>query len=738
MARGQLRIYLGAAPGVGKTYAMLAEAQRRRARGADVVVGLLETHGRKLTAAMAEGLEIVPRRTMTHRGVTFTEMDLDAVLARHPQVALVDELAHTNVPGCRNAKRWQDVDELLDAGVEVVTTLNIQHLESLNDVAKQVTGVEQHETLPDAVARRADQIELVDMTPEALRRRMVHGNVYPPNRIEAALTHYFRPGNLTALRELALLWLADRVEEGLQRYRAEHGIAEPWETRERILVAIAGEKGDEAVIRRAARIAARTPGSDLIAVHVSRDDGLLVAPAGALEKQRALVISVGGSFQEIPGEDIPEALLGFARAENATQMVLGASRRGRFLTLLTGKSIPTRVARRAEHIDVHLVSRDDKDQLRPALARGLPALGARRVQAARASAEAAALTRLAGSVLRGHDDPPALLEEIRQMFGLDAVSLLEQRLNGSSPSCYVVASAGEQPPEGPGADLELPVSDTFTLAARGRVPGREDVRVLFSCAVQVVAGLSYRRQGERQAEAARHTADLRSRAALVAATGERARGQLAAATAALTALAEAGPDNAPADRAALLADARRAVDQVSRLIDDLSDLSRLHAGAVETYLRPVDLDEVMAACLDDLGPGSQHVTLSTAEDLPDVIADATLLTRILTSLLADALQHSPAGQPPVVTAVSRNSRVEVRITDQGPDQANGDASLSFRLARDLTEALGDTLSSERLPAGGHSVVVTLPAAAPAAGTLVPGPGDAATCPRLPSGPQTNG
>ena len=374
VARGQLRIYLGAAPGVGKTYAMLAEGQRRRSRGTDVVVGLLETHGRKLTATMAEGLEIVPRRTMTHRGVTFTEMDLDAVLARHPQVVLIDELAHTNVPGCRNTKRWQDVDELLDVGIEVITTLNIQHLESLNDVAKQVTGVEQHETLPDAVARRADQIELVDMTPEALRRRMVHGNVYPPNRIEAALTHYFRPGNLTALRELALLWLADRVEEGLQRYRAEHGIAEQWETRERIVVAIAGEKGDEAVIRRAARIAARSPGSDLIAVHVSSDDGLVVAPAGALETQRALVVSVGGSFCEVPGDDIPETLLRFARAENATQMVLGASRRGRFLTLLTGKSIPTRIARRTEHIDVHLVSRDDKTWFRPSLARGLGAL----------------------------------------------------------------------------------------------------------------------------------------------------------------------------------------------------------------------------------------------------------------------------------------------------------------------------------------------------------------------------
>src|SRR5271165_4612790 len=298
---------------------MLAEAQRRHARGTDVVVGLLETHGRKMTAAMAEGLEIVPRRTMTHRGAIFTEMDLDAVLARHPEVALVDELAHTNVPGCRNPKRWQDVDELLDAGINVITTLNIQHLESLNDVAMQITGVVQHETLPDEIARRADQIELVDMTPEALRRRMVHGNVYPPDRIEAALTHYFRPGNLTALRELALLWVADRVEEGLQRYRLEHGIVAPWETRERILVAVAGLSGEETIIRRAARIAAQTPGSELIAVHVRQDDGLAVARSGLLASYRDLAVSLGATFRHVTGDDVADALLQFANAENITQ-----------------------------------------------------------------------------------------------------------------------------------------------------------------------------------------------------------------------------------------------------------------------------------------------------------------------------------------------------------------------------------------------------------------------------------
>jgi two-component system, OmpR family, sensor histidine kinase KdpD len=687
VTRGQLRIYLGAAPGVGKTYAMLAEAQRRRARGTDVVVGLLETHGRKPTAAMAKGLEVVPRRAMTHRGVALTEMDLDAVLARHPKVALVDELAHTNVPGSRNAKRWQDVDELLDAGIDVISTLNIQHLESLNDVARQVTGVEQHEKLPDEVARRADQIELVDMTPEALRRRMVHGNVYPPDRIEAALTHYFRPGNLTALRELALLWLADRVEEGLQRYRAEHGIATPWETRERIVVGVAGEAGDTEVVRRAARIAARIPGSELLAVHVVSEDGLAAGAAStaALAAQRELVTALGGSFRDVPGQDVAEALLRFARAENATQMVLGASRRGRLSTLVTGKSTPTRLARRAGHIDVHLVSRGETAGRRHRLVF--------RPRPGRDDAEAAALIRLAGCVLRGRGDPPALLEEMRQMFGLDAISLLERRQNGSGPCCYVVASAGERPPEGPGADVELPVSGTFTLAARGPVPARADLRVLFSCAAQVVAGLDQ----PREPPDPRQAAGLGSRAALLAAAGESAHEQLAVARAALAAL----PGGDPA-----LAEARRAVNRVSRLVDDLRDLSRVHAGAVETYLRPVDMDEVLADCLDDLGPGRQHITVNMAEDLPEVLADGALLSRILTSLLADALQRAPDG--PLVTAASQDGRVEVRVTDHG---SPGEASLAFRLARDLTEAMGDSLRTEPVPGGGRSVIVALPAAA---------------------------
>ena len=708
--RGKLRIYLGAAPGVGKTYAMLAEAQRRRARGADVLVALVETHGRRLTAAMAEGLETVPRRTMSHGGATFTEMDLDAVLARHPQVALVDELAHTNVPGCRNAKRWQDVDELLDAGIDVITTLNVQHLESLNDVVGQITGVVQHETMPDEIARRADQIELVDMTPEALRRRMVHGNVYPPDRIEAALTHYFRPGNLTALRELALLWVADRVEEGLQRYRSEHGIGAPWETKERIVVGIAGEPGDERLIRRAARIAASAPGSDLVAVHVTRDDGLADGDGVSLDAQRALVTSLGGSFWQVPGDDTAETLLSFAREQNGTQMVLGASRRGRVATLLAGKSTPTRLARRAKHIDVHLVSMEGHGKRPWAPAGPLGVLRARHTRERRAAAATDALSQLAVSVLSGHGDPATLLEEIREMFGLSAISLLEQRRNGAGPHWYVLASAGDRPPDSLAADVELPITEAISLAGRGHQLSTEERRVLSCCAAPMVAGVLRRRQDAQDADAARHHTDQRSRSTLLAATGRQAREQLANAENALAVLDN--PDLAADERAALVAAARHAVSYVSRLVADLNDLGRLHAGALETYLRQVDLDEVLAAVMEDLGPGAPDITLSLPEGLPDVIADASLLTRILTSLTAGALHDSP-DIPPAITAASCAGQVEIRVTVKGqPESRHGTPdSLELRLARDLAEAMGDTLSCTEGPDGASAVVITLPAAA---------------------------
>lgn len=359
MDRGHLRVYLGFAAGVGKTFAMLGEGHRRRERGTEVVIGFIETHGRKKTAAQVAGLEMIPRKKIVHKGVEFEELDVDAILARNPEIALIDELAHTNVPGSRNEKRWQDVEELLEAGITVITTLNIQHLESLNDVVERITGTKQRETIPDELVRRADQIELVDMSPWALRRRMAHGNIYPSEKVDVALTNYFREGNLTALRELALLWLADRVEESLQDYLEANDIRESWETRERVLVSLSGRPEGAALIRRASRIATRR-GAELIAVHVLPEEASASKDSEELESQKQLLRALGGSFHEVVGDDIARALLDVARAEGATQIVLGSSSRSRWAERVRG-SVINRVIRSSGPIDVHVISTTEEE-----------------------------------------------------------------------------------------------------------------------------------------------------------------------------------------------------------------------------------------------------------------------------------------------------------------------------------------------------------------------------------------
>ena len=383
MARGALRIYLGAAPGVGKTYAMLDEGWRRAERGTDVVVGYLETHGRPHTEAQLRDLELFPRRTLEYRGQTFTEMDIDAILKRKPAVALVDELAHTNIVGSRNAKRWQDVEELLDAGIDVISTVNVQHLESLNDVVESITGIRQRETIPDSVVRSASQVEIVDMSPEALRRRMAHGNIYKAEKVDAALANYFRVGNLSALRELALLWMADRVDASLHEYREDHGIDGVWETRERVLVALTGAEGSDVLIRRAARMAMRTRG-ELVGVHVRTSDGLTGLNESALSQHRVILEEVGGRYLEVGGADVSAALLQVAKAENATQIVIGASRQSRLSVALRGSIVNQLIRATNGLVDVHVISTnlDAAQRSSPATAlpspRQLSAVGSKR------------------------------------------------------------------------------------------------------------------------------------------------------------------------------------------------------------------------------------------------------------------------------------------------------------------------------------------------------------------------
>jgi len=408
MARGILRIYLGAAPGVGKTVAMLSEAQRRLARGTDVVVGIVETHGREFTAAQAEGLEAVPLVRREHRGSSFMEMDVEAVLRRAPEVVLVDELAHTNAPGSAHAKRWEDIEQLLDAGIEVISTVNIQHLESLNDVVESITGIKQQETVPDDIVRAAEQIELVDMSPESLRRRMAHGNIYRAEKVDAALSNYFRPGNLSALRELALLWLADRVDETLERYRATHGIFTSWPTRERIVVAVTGGPESETLLRRAAQIASRGAGSQLLACHVTQADGLVDSAADSIAAQRRLVLELGGTMHTVAGDDVSEAILDFARGVNATQIVVGTSKRGPLQTFLS-RGIGEAVAADSGDIDVHLVGHT-MGRVGPRRTNRLPLSRSRRIAGwALASLGLAAVTIALVQTKGSHDLPIEVL-----------------------------------------------------------------------------------------------------------------------------------------------------------------------------------------------------------------------------------------------------------------------------------------------------------------------------------------
>ena len=845
--RGQLRVYLGAAPGVGKTYAMIDEGHRRAARGTDVVVAYVETHGRPRTEEKLAGLEVIPRRTVTYRGSQFTEMDLPAVVARAPQVALVDELAHTNVPGVEHAKRWQDIEQLLEAGITVISNVNIQHLESLNDVVQEITGIVQRETVPDSVVRAAEQVELVDMTAEALRRRMAHGNVYQPDRIDAALSNYFRPGNLTALRELALLWLADAVEDNLQRYREQHGIARKWETRERVVVALTGGPEGEALLRRAARIAARVGGGELLAVHVARSDGLAGSSVAELDNQRALVESLGGSYHSVIGDNIPAAVLEFARANNATQIVIGASRRNPIIAALTGPGTGMTITRHSGRIDVHVVSHDymGRGRVLPKLSSGLTRkrrlaalvtaavlltalvpicaalrdtlgfgtdlllfllaviivslvggfitavatavaaslllnyyfvppiheltisqpenifalvvfvvvallvakvvdVAARRSsEAARSNAEAEIISTLAGSLLRGEQAIPAMLERVRESFGARDAALLRRESGapasrsgesaGMRGTWSCVASVGDDPclrPED--ADTEVPVGDDMVLALRGRVLAAEDQRVLAAFAAQVAIAYEQRRLTE-VAEAAVPLAEAdRVRTALLNAVSHDLRTPLASAKAAVSSLRSPDVAWSDRDRAEFLTNADEALDRLTALVTNLLDLSRLQVGVLAVETDPVAVEDVVSHALDHLAPDNK-VELDIPAELPAVAADSGLLERAVANLVENALRYSPPGELVRIAASAHRDTIQIRVIDHGPGippadreavfapfQRRDDHStaggqgvgLGLAIARGFVEAMHGTITLDDTPGGGLIATIELPFARP--------------------------
>ncbi len=835
--RGELRIYLGAAPGVGKTYSMLGEAHRRLERGTDVVAAVVETHGRRKTAELIEGIEVIPPRYVEYRGGSFPELDVPAVLARHPQVVLVDELAHTNTPGSKNEKRWQDVEELLDAGITVISTVNIQHLESLNDVVAQITGIEQQETIPDSIVRQASQIELIDITPEALRRRLSHGNVYAPERIDAALSNYFRRGNLTALRELALLWLADQVDTALAKYRAENKITDMWEARERVVVAVTGGPESETLVRRASRIASKSS-AELMVVHVIRGDGLAGLSERRMGKIRELASSLDASLHTVVGDDVATALLDFARENNATQLVIGTSRRPRWARIFE-EGIAATIVERSGKIDVHMVTHEESKRgfrmasrsprerrvtswlaafivptvicavtvtmLDPYLDTGgesalffvgvllvgllggvapaalsavlsglllnyyliaprhsftiaepnsaitelvllliavavavLVNFAANRArEARRASQEAELLTLFAGSVLRGAD-LETLLERVRETYAQRAVSVLrepseEERASGRKGD--IVACVGKDPcVTVDSADTAIEVGDDeFWMLLAGKKLSARDRRVLGAVARQA-AGLI--KQRELADEAGRAHAIVQAdelRRSLLSAVSHDLRTPLAAAKVAVSSLRAEDVAFSAEDTAELLATIEESIDQLTALVGNLLDSSRLAAGVVRPDLHRVYLEETVQRALVGIGKGATGFYQPTIDrvkvDVGDavVMADAGLLERVLANLIDNALRYAP-NSIVRVNAGRVGDRVLINVIDEGPGiqkgtedqifeafQRLGDhdnttgVGLGMSVARGFVEAMGGTIAASDTPGGGLTVVVDLAA-----------------------------
>jgi two-component system sensor histidine kinase KdpD len=828
--RGELRIYLGAAPGVGKTYAMLGEAHRRVERGTDVVAAVVETHGRAKTAELLDGIEVIPPRHIDYRGTRFAELDVDAVLKRHPQVVLVDELAHTNTPGSRNPKRWQDVDEILDAGITVISTVNVQHLESLNDVVTQITGIEQQEKVPDEVVRAADQIELVDITPEALRRRLSHGNVYASARIDAALSNYFRQGNLTALRELALLWLADQVDAALVKYRSDKHITDTWEARERVVVAVTGGRESETLVRRAFRIASKSS-AELMVVHVVRGDGLSGVSAPQMGNVRELAASLGATVHTVVGDDVPAALLDFAREMNATQLVVGTSRRSRWARIFD-EGIGAAVVQQSAKIDVHMVTHGEVKRgpswssltprhrhtvswlaalvvpsaicalivwlLDPYLGVGgesalffigvlvvallggvapaaLSALlsglllnyflveprytftiaepdsavtvvvlllvavavaalvdgAAKRArEATQASREAELLALFAGSVLRGAD-LGTLLERVRETYAQRAVAML--RVTDDVES--VVACVGNDPCVSPAsADTAIEVGDDeFWMLMAGRQLAARDRRVLTAVAKQAAGLVKQRELSEEagRAEAIAQADELRR--SLLSAVSHDLRTPLAAAKAAVSSLRSDDVDFSAEDTSELLATIEESIDQLTALVGNLLDSSRLAAGVVTPNLQSVYLEETVQRALVGISKhstGFRSVALDRVKvEVDDAVAmaDAGLLERVLANVIDNALRYAP-DSPVRVTASTVGGRVLIAVIDDGPGIPRGTAEqlfapfqrlgdqdntagigLGLSVAKGFIDAMGGTIQATDTPGGGLTVLVELDA-----------------------------
>ena len=831
--RGELRIYLGAAPGVGKTYAMLGEAHRRLERGTDVVAAVVETHGRKKTAELLEGIEVIPPRYIDYRGSRFPELDVAAVLARHPQVVLVDELAHTNTPGSKNPKRWQDVEELLDAGITVIID---GQRPAPGEPERRRHADHRHRAAGEPCQTRWCAPPTRSSWSISRRKRcgagLSHGNVYAAERIDAALSNYFRPGNLTALRELALLWLADQVDAALAKYRADKKITDTWEARERVVVAVTGGPESETLVRRAFRIASKSS-AELMVVHVVRGDGLSGVSAPQMGKVRELAASLGATVHTVVGDDVPTALLDFAREMNATQLVLGTSRRSKWARIFD-EGIGASVVQHSGKIDVHMVTHPEAkrgwsfESLSPrqrhmtswlaaivvpsaicalivllldpflgvggesalffigvlvvallggvapaalsavlsglllnyflvdprytftiaeadsavtivvlllvavAVAALVDGAAKRAREAKHASQEAELLALFAGSILRGAD-LNMLLERVRETYSQRAVSLLREGTGHRRVRRHGSLRGGRRRRHRHRSRRRR------ILAADGRQEAGRQGPASVGSRRQAGGGLVKQRELTEEASKAEAIAQADElRRSLLSAVSHDLRTPLAGAKAAVSSLRSDDVDFSAEDTAELLATIEESVDQLTALVGNLLDSSRLAAGVVRPELRRVYLEETVQRALLGISKGATGFgregldRVKVEVDDAVVMADSGLLERVLANLIDNALRYAPDSVVRV-NAGQVGDRVLIAVADEGPGiprgteeqlfepfQRLGDrdnsigVGLGLSVARGFVEAMGGTITASDTPGGGLTIEIDL-AAPPKAG-----------------------
>ncbi|MHB8263962.1 MAG: ATP-binding protein [Acidimicrobiales bacterium] len=765
--RGELRIYLGAAPGVGKTYAMLNEGWRRHRRGTRVVVGWVNTRSRPATAEQVRDLPVIPPVAPIARGARdgismgshFRDdilsdgkvkedssgdgiradvsayrsdstgdrgaMDVEGILEAEPEVVLVDDLAESNPPWCARSKRSQDVEVLIEAGIDVISTLNIEHLESLTDAVFKITGRVPQDSIPDIVVRSAAQVELVDMTPEALVRRMAHGNIYQADSVDVALASYFRPSHLAALRELALLWVADRVDESIQSYADLDGLPAGVEGKDRVVVALTGAASGEQLVRRAARMAFRARG-DLVAVHVLQGDGLKERPADNLAQQRQLVVQLGGSYHEVNSVDVADALVVFARVQRATRVVLGSSHRSRVSEIIFGSVINKVIRGCGGEVDVHVISTGPVSKSRLHSNRWLLSRFPNRpAMMPVASEQVSSLAGVLMAVLENADPVPMVMRFLLEAFGLDGIALLQP----AGGRFETVAKTGNPPSCAGESTMLVPLDNGQQVALAGSTidataqPYLQAMCILLAVAVQKRDQLAER----FRIKAVEEGDKLRS--ALLAAVSHDFRTPLASIKTAATGLMQPGIASDPVSAGELLTTIDAETDRLEVLVSNLLDMGRLQAGSLNVQFTPTAFDEIVSDVLDHIKGDADRVAVKLDDGTKKVMADPALLRSVVVNLLRNALAYSPLDTRVILEAGAVRNDGYIRVVDFGPGisrayreevfqpfQRLGDTpsgsgvGLGLAVARGFIEAMHGRISLDDTPAGGCTVAVMLPIA----------------------------